>query len=117
VNSVDKRIKIALEIMCHSSAGALTVADVAAEVGLSPSRFEHILKDATGRTFRQHTRSGRIEQAKMLLQDWSLSLKEIAYLTGYSSPSSFSHAFRRSVYRSPSQYRISASERAAQRRL
>jgi AraC-like DNA-binding protein len=114
VNSVDKRIKIALEIMCHPSPGALSVADVAAEVGLSPSRFEHILKDATGRTFRQHKRSGRIKRAKILLQNWRLSLKEIAYLTGYSSPSSFSRAFRRSVYRSPSQYRIGAADRAAQ---
>jgi AraC-like DNA-binding protein len=117
VNSVDKRIKIALEIMCRSSAGALTVSDVAAEVGLSPSRFEHILKDATGRTFRQHKRSGRITRAKTLLQNWHLSLKEIAYLTGYSSPSSFSRAFRRSVYRSPSQYRIGATYRAAKRPL
>jgi AraC-like DNA-binding protein len=117
VNSVDKRIKIALEIMCRSSAGALTVSDVAAEVGLSPSRFEHILKDATGRTFRQHNRSGRITRAKTLLQNWHLSLKEIAYLTGYSSPSSFSRAFRRSVYRSPSQYRIGATYRAAKRPL
>ena len=48
---MDKRIKIALEIMRHSSAVGLTVADVAAKVGLSSSRFEHILKTATGRTF------------------------------------------------------------------
>ena len=82
---MDKRVDIALEIMHHSSAEALTVADVAARVGLSSSRFEHILKDGTGRTFRQHKRSGRIERAKVLLQNWRLSLKEIAYLIGYSS--------------------------------
>jgi AraC-like DNA-binding protein len=106
---MDPRIKIALEIMCRITAGEFTVADVAEEVGLSPSRFEHILKDATGRTFRQHKRSVRISQAKILLQDWHLSLKEIAYLTGYSSPSSFSRAFRHSVCRSPSQYRVATT--------
>ncbi len=114
---MDKRIKIALEIMRHSSAVGLTVADVAAKVGLSSSRFEHILKTATGRTFRQHKRSGRIEQAKILLQNWHLSLKEIAYLTGYSSPSSFSRAFRVSVFRSPSQYRIAGADQVAQQAI
>lgn len=106
LNSMDPRIKFALRIMCRTNTGRLTVADVAEEVGLSASRFEHILKEVTGRTFRQHMRTVRIRQAKRLLQDWHLSLKQIAYLAGYSSPSSFSRAFRSSACRSPSQYRM-----------
>ncbi len=105
---MDPRIKFALQIMGHTTADELTVAHVAHEVGLSPSRFEHILKETTGRTFRQHKQRMRIRRAKKLLQDWHLSLKQIAYLTGYSSPSSFSRAFRNSVCRSPSQHRKNA---------
>lgn len=108
---MDPRIKFALQIMGDATAVELTVAHVAQEVGLSPSRFEHILKEATGRNFRQHRRSVRIREAKRLLQDWQLSLKQIAYLTGYSSPSSFSRAFRNSVCRSPSQHRMRISVR------
>src|SRR5712692_3377176 len=108
---MDARIKFALQIMSDATGAELTVAHVAHEVGLSPSRFEHILKEATGRNFRQHRRGVRIRQAKRLLQDWQLSLKEIAYLTGYSSPSSFSRAFRNSVCRSPSQHRMRISVR------
>jgi AraC-like DNA-binding protein len=100
---MDPRIKIALQIMDEPT---VTVAHVAQGVGLSASRFEHILKEATGRTFRSHIRSIRIRQAKRLLLNWHLSLKQIAYLTGYSSPSSFSRAFRSTVRRSPSQYRL-----------
>jgi len=106
VFDMDPRIKLALQVMCESRVRDLTVADVAYEVGLSASRFEHILKDSTGQTFTQHKRSIRVRQAKRLLQDWHLSLKQIAYLTGYSSPSSFSRAFRNSVRRSPSQFRM-----------
>ena len=108
---MDPRIKLALQIMCDTARRELTVAYVAREVGLSQSRFEHILKDATGRTFRQHKRSIRIRQAKELLRNWHLSLKQIAYLTGYSSPSSFSRAFRNSVCSSPSQHRMRASSK------
>lgn len=106
---MDPRIKIALQVMCEKTARDLTVADVAHQIGLSPSRFEHILKSTTGRTFRHHIRGMRIRQAKRLLKDWRLSLKQIAYLTGYSSPSSFSRAFRSAVRRSPSQYRLSGA--------
>src|SRR5260370_11628244 len=105
---MDPRIKFALRIMRRTNRPDFTVANVAEEIGLSASRFEHILKEATGRTFRQHKRSMRIRQAKRLLQDWHLSLKQIAYLAGYSSPSSFSRAFRTSVCRSPSQHRKNA---------
>jgi transcriptional regulator GlxA family with amidase domain len=103
---MDPRIKLALQVMCRTRVRDVTVADVAEEVGLSASRFEHILKEATGHTFKQHARRIRVRQAKTLLQDWHLSLKQIAYLTGYSSPSSFSRAFRNCVRRSPSQYRM-----------
>jgi len=78
-SSMDPRIKFALRIMRRTNRADLTVAHVAEEVGLSASRFEHILKDATGRTFRQHKRSMRIRWAKRLLHDWNLSLKQIAY--------------------------------------
>jgi AraC family transcriptional regulator len=103
---MDFRIRFALQIMGDSRTGKLSVSQVAEEVGLSASRFEHILKEVTGRTFRQHKQDIRIREAKRLLQDWHLSLKQIAYLAGYSSPSSFSRAFRNSLSRSPSQYRL-----------
>ena len=55
------RIKFALQIMGHTTADELTVAH---EVGLSPSRIEHILKETTGRTFREHKQRMRIRRAK-----------------------------------------------------
>lgn len=104
---MDPRIKLALQVMANGAAQDLTVLHLAEEIGLSPSRFEHVFKEATGRNFRQHRQNVRVRRAKTLLQDWRLSLKEIAYLSGYASPSSFSRAFRTSVLRSPSEYRAS----------
>jgi transcriptional regulator GlxA family with amidase domain len=111
---MDPRIKIALKVMGQTTPGQLTLSGVAQTVGLSPSRFEHILKETTGKSFRQHIQRSRIVEAKRLLGNWQLSLKEIAYLTGYSSPASFSRAFRSTVRKSPSQYRLSS--RFAQRK-
>jgi AraC-like DNA-binding protein len=111
---MDPRIKLALQLMGEIATGRLTVARVAQEVGLSPSRFEHILKKTTGKSFRQHIHRIRIREAKRLLKDWHLSLKQIAYMTGYASPASFTRAFRSTVRRSPSQYRL--TERSAQRK-
>ena len=104
---MDPRIELALQVLGKGAAEDLTVVHLAEEIGLSPSRFEHVFKEATGRNFRQHKRSVRITRAKTLLRNWRLSLKEIAYLSGYASPSSFSRAFRNSVLRSPSEYRSS----------
>ena len=106
LSSMDPRIKIALQIMNEMTQKDLTVAHVAQEIGLSSSPFEHILKQATGRPFWHHLRTIRIKQAKRVLKDWHLSLKQVGNQTGYSSPSSFSRAFKSTVRRSPSEYRL-----------
>ncbi len=100
---MDPRIKDALRILEENS--RVRLCDVAAKVGLSGSRLEHMLRRATGRSFREHLQAARISNAAKLLGNYRLSVKEIAFLVGYSSQSSLSRAFRGAFHCTPSEYR------------
>ena len=78
---------------------------VAERVGLSRSRFGHLFKNETGRTFKAHLRKIRMEKADDLLEDWNLRVKQIAYRVGYSSPSGFARAFKKCFQLTASQRR------------
>jgi len=54
----------------------------------------------------------RIEKARELLNDESLSITKVAAATGFSSPEYFSAVFRRYVGKTPSAYRDAASEQS-----
>jgi AraC-like DNA-binding protein len=81
------------------------VRDVAARLGLSRSRFEHLFRDETGRAFRTALREVRLLLARNLLRDPSLRIKEVACTCGYRSVPSFSREFKRRFGRSPSRWR------------
>jgi len=88
---MDPRIKDALRILEENS--RVRLCDVAANVGLSGSRLEHLLRQATGRSFRDNLQVARVSNAAKLLGNHRLSVKEIAFLVGYSSQSSLSRVF------------------------
>ena len=46
-----------------------------------------------------------VEKAKLLLKDPTLSIKQIADLLGFEDPRTFSRAFKRVIYMTPTQYR------------
>ena len=96
---------LALEYMQAHCAEHLTVSLVAEQAGLSRSRFEHLLKREAGESFTLSLRRLRLEKAKCLLADPSLSVKEIACRVGFLSTSAFSRAFRKLYGQPPSQWR------------
>jgi AraC-like DNA-binding protein len=58
-------------------------------------------------SFGDYIRKLRIEKATHLLSDPSLSLGEIAYLTGFSDQSHFNRIFKKHTGSTPSEYRKS----------
>jgi AraC-like DNA-binding protein len=103
----DLRIRAVLEGVRLNCGGPLTVRGVAASVGLSRSRFEHLFREQTGMCFTKALRDLRLAKAVSLLGDPNRRVKEAAGLCGYSSTASFSKAFRRGFGRAPSYYRRS----------
>lgn len=82
-----------------------SIEKLAGMVSLSPYRFMHNFKACTGMPAMEYLTNIRIEKAKDLLADSSLSIKEISDTVGYSDPLYFSTLFRRTTGMSPSLYR------------
>jgi AraC-like DNA-binding protein len=83
----------------------LDSAAVAKSVNLSGPYLGRLIKRETKGNFREFLNRFRVEKAKPLLTGTSLTVSEIAYKTGYTSPSLFSQAFQRYAGCAPSQYR------------
>lgn len=84
---------------------AISLAELAAIAHLSPYHFCRAFKEAVGEPPHRYQMSRRIEQAKALLADSSLSIAHIATAVGYSSPSRFTTLFRQVTGYSPRDYR------------
>jgi len=104
---MDPRILKALATIKGSDGQCLRVSQLAAQVGLSRSRFEHLFKDETGETLKSRSRSLRLERAQSLLADYALRIKEVGSQCGYSSTSYLAHDFKKIFHVSPSEYRRS----------
>jgi len=83
----------------------IPIRDLAAYHSLSPSRFSAIFREVHGRGPGRFLREARLERARALLADPTLSIKEIAAECGYADVSHFSHAFRQAMGHSPRESR------------
>jgi AraC-like DNA-binding protein len=72
----------------------IRLSELASLADLSPSQFGRAFKTSTGTTPHLWHLDARIESAKRLLADHSVSLAEIAFDTGFSEQSHFNRAFR-----------------------
>lgn len=85
--------------------GDPSIADVAAECGLSSSYFAKAFKRATGAPPHAWLSMRRIANAKRLLTDTSLALSEIALATGFVDQSHFTRTFAKTEGSSPGRWR------------
>ncbi len=80
----------------------LSVEDIGRELGLSRVQLYRKVKTVTGKTPVEIIREERLKRAKVLVQDTSLSVSEIAYRVGFSSPSYFTKCYKDFYGKSPS---------------
>ena len=83
----------------------ITVAQLAGCVFLGESQFHLLFKQQVGMTPHQYILQIRLNLAKQLLADHSLSLSAIASACGFANQSSFTHSFTKTQGTSPSKYR------------
>lgn len=102
-----RRVTAAMEAALGQPDGreALTLAGLAALVGLTPAHFCTAFRQSTGLPPRRWLMHHRTERAKAMLDDPALSLTEIALACGYGSSSHFSTTFRKQAGLTPSLYR------------
>lgn len=100
-----QRLKRLFDFLNQNFATKLRVAEAAAMVGMSETRFKDFFKRATGSTFAQYVIQLRLGRASQLLRDTDLSMAEIAQQTGFCDQSHFDNRFKDSFKVSPKEYR------------
>ena len=73
------------------------------EIGFSRSKLVRKIKALTGNTVNDYIRIVRLQQSVKYIEEGRLSLKEIAYKTGFSSLSYFSRTFKKQYGKAPSE--------------
>ena len=81
------------------------LAELAAIAKLSPYHIARAFKKSVGRPPHAYLNELRIERAKALLAEGSLSVTEIASEVGYEAPQTLARAFQRTVGLTPTAYR------------
>jgi len=106
--AADARILGVLEVVTRELEKPQSVKRLAAQLRLSPSRFEHLFKNQTGQGFKAFLLAARITKAKDMLKDRTLRIKEVAAAVGYANVSNFTRDFKKYYGESPSRSRGSS---------
>jgi AraC family transcriptional regulator len=93
-----------IEERVRESGKAPSLAELAGLCNLSVRQLSRAFRISRGCSIGHYVEEVRIENAKRLLIGGQ-SIKSVAYSMGFSSPSSFSYAFRRATGVSPAEYR------------
>ncbi|MBQ8463836.1 MAG: helix-turn-helix domain-containing protein [Prevotella sp.] len=98
INRARLRIRESLE-------SALTIQQVAEELGVSYSNFRKLFKEHTGLSPAIYQQALKLQRAKEMLTTTDMSIKEIAYRLNFDSPDYFSAKFKAKTGRKPSDLR------------
>jgi two-component system, response regulator YesN len=104
-SAADDVILAAIQYVRAHYADKLTLEAVAAAVSLNPAYFSRLFVERTGSNFKQYVIWVRMEAAKYLLAETNLQVGQIADDVGYSDANHFSVRFKKTVGRTPKQYR------------
>ena len=102
---MDHRVQKIISLMQEKMGSELSLSDLARVVNLSPSRLHELFKSTTGMPPAKYLRLLRMQQARELLENTFLSVKEIRVRVGFGDESHFVRDFRKVYGISPAQYR------------
>lgn len=102
---LDSRISRSLDYICEHFPEPLSVAKIAAQCGLSPSRFAHLFRAQTGETPQRYLELQRLNRARQLLEFTQEPIGTIARQVGFENPFYFTLRFKRHSGTSPRKWR------------
>ncbi|OEK02786.1 hypothetical protein BFP97_15190 [Roseivirga sp. 4D4] len=82
-----------------------SVSDFAEDLAISSKHLSETIKNATGQSPIEHINQVLIEEAQKLLLTTDMSVKEVGYYMGFSSPSYFNRLFKKVTNTSPAEFR------------
>lgn len=83
----------------------LSVREIAAQIHMSPSHFSRLFRQQTGYAPHEYLVVRRIDHAKYLLCSTGLTVRQIAFQSGYNSEGNFIKSFVDKVGVTPSRFR------------
>jgi AraC family transcriptional activator of pobA len=83
----------------------LTVKFLAAQLAIHPNHLNAVIKKATNKTAIEFVHDQIIQEARTLLVQTSLSIKQISFQLGYSNPAHFDNFFKKKMGVAPALYR------------
>lgn len=92
--------------------GMVSLQELADEYHFSLNYLSRLIRETTGKTFKELSSDYWIERAKSLLLCTSLGIEKIAELMGFSSRANFERRFKSLVSISPAQYRQNNQKQA-----
>lgn len=105
-DSIAERInKINIYIICNFR-NSIPLEEIARYVGMSQTSFCAFFKKHFGMSFVNYLNRTRLEAAKEMLKETSLSISEIAFRSGFNSIPYFNRVFRNASGMSPGEYRV-----------
>ena len=103
--STDPRVRAVDEFLDHHLTARTKAHQIATHLGLSPSRFVHWFKAATGVPISQYMQQRLMRQAAERLLGDNKAVTNVAMDLDYPDPSAFTAAFRRFYGEPPSRWR------------
>lgn len=95
----------ASELLHENMHGRIRLSDIARECGLSVSHFARSFKTSFGTSTHQWLTQHRIDHAKQLMSQTSMSLIDIAIQSGFNDQAAFTRTFHRFAGVSPGRWR------------
>lgn len=105
---MDFRVELAIRFIKRDLAQEFSLRRLASFVDLSPSRFRYVFKSETGFSPKAYIRAIRMEVAKQLLEDTSLTVEQIMIRIGLTDRSHFERGFKKAFGQTPTQYRTAS---------
>lgn len=103
---MNRQVEKAKLIIAKKFREGLSLNDLSEEVGLSKFHFQRLFKKETGSTPSNYINTVRLEHASHMIKMYpQANLTDIAFETGFSSPSVFSRSFKNKFNSSPVAYK------------
>ncbi|MEP1093460.1 MAG: AraC family transcriptional regulator [Cyclobacteriaceae bacterium] len=103
----DERISSSLKLIHTSPGENWTLESLARNVGMSRTSLSNRFRDLVGETPMNYLTNWRILNAKELLKESDLSVREVAHKIGYRSEAAFNRVFKNRVEITPLKFRNS----------
>jgi AraC-like DNA-binding protein len=109
------QVNVLVNRITRDLAQPLSAGELAAELGMSESRFSRFFRRATGNTFTDFVNRIRVNRAGQLLMESDRQITHICYEVGFNNVANFNRRFLEVKGVTPSEFRRQANGRFGQR--